>query len=248
MSEPTLTTPVEIDTAIAAKLALLQRAEQKVTTQEGYLASESAYTRLHFDEDKYAEALEQFDTLSAENEALQALYTNWPRYWHVTNVNGHIHTSQSCSSCFPDTRFSWRTDLSGLTPEQVVEREAYNACSVCMPIAPAEQKAARTRYNAEQRAARKAEKDQKASEKLRKAAERAQKLVAKVDAWYESQGGREAVNAWDSSRLYAEHCKLPTQVGDVVYDEYHAHHEDTTFRHGKDPRKVVAEAKEKGLI
>jgi hypothetical protein len=150
----------------------------------------------------------------------------WQRYWHVTNGNGHIHTSQACSSCFPDTRFAWRTDLSGLTDVEVVEREAYNACTVCMPIAPAEQKAARERYNREQREAKAAERQAKKDTKDAKSRERAVKLVDKVEAAIEKLGGRQVFDTEYS--LYGhdgrksiydwafDNCQ--STVGDVLYD------------------------------
>jgi hypothetical protein len=163
-----LTTPTEIDTAIAEQLFQVAKAKQPVELQERYLHNE--HLSYKFDEAKYGEALRAHDQEIEKLNDLRDLYTGWSRYYHVTNNNGHIHTSQSCTSCFPDTRYVWRTDLSGLTPEQVVEREAYNACSVCMPIAPAEQRAARTAYT-------KAERERKAAEK---AAAKAEKELAKL--------------------------------------------------------------------
>lgn len=146
-----LNTPVEIDTAIAQKGLELERNNQLIERQERYLASE-------YSSHLFNALLQQQQVILDQLNDLRDLYTGWTRYYHVTNANGHVHTSMSCSSCFPDTEFAWRTDLSDLTAEQVVEREAYNACSVCMPIAPAEQKAARVAYNKRQREQRAAEK------------------------------------------------------------------------------------------
>jgi hypothetical protein len=158
-----LNSPIEIDTAIAEQLYQVAQAERQVKRIENQTWIEN------WDE-AYAEALENMDAAQAKQDELQSLYTGWTRYWHVTNKNGHIHTSRSCTSCFFDTQYFWRTDLSGLTPEEVVEREAYNACSVCMPIAPAEQRAARTAYT-------KAERERKAAEK---AAAKLEKEIAKI--------------------------------------------------------------------
>lgn len=182
---------------------------------------------------------------------LEAAYESapWPRYWHVTNANGHIHTSMACSSCFPDTQYAWRTDLSGLTDTEVVGREAHNACTVCMPIAPAEQKAARERYNAEQRAERQAEKTAKATEKLRKAAVRAQKLMAKVEAAYASLGGYGAVMALPQhgpGSAYSKTGDLQSTVSDVIYDDVQEFHGGRRFN--RDPRAIIAEAQAKGLV
>lgn len=183
-----LNTPVEIDTAIAAQLFIHAKVQALVERQERYLNSEDAYTRHHFDADKYGAALAQLDAETARLDELQALYTGWERYWHVTNTNGHIHTSQSCTSCFQDTEYAWRTDLSGLTPEEVVEREAYNACSVCMPIAPAEQRAAREYYNRQQREQRAAEKAAAKREKELAKIPRAHSLAIKVNELFDTFG------------------------------------------------------------
>lgn len=181
----------------------------------------------------------------------------WTRYYHVTNNNGHIHNSVDCSSCFATTAYSWRTDLSGMTEEEVVAAEAYNACSVCMPIAPAEQKEARKRYNAEQREARRLEKEAKANEKLRKQAERAVKFLAKVEKVVEKHYG-----GWDKlfaeysmygqgndgkKSLYSTTFELQTTVGDYLMDEMRRHTGDReSYR--KDPKVIVKHATEKGLI
>jgi hypothetical protein len=154
----------------------------------------------------------------------------WQRYWHVTNANGHIHRSQACTSCFPDTQYGWRTDLSGLTDVEVVEREAYNACSVCMPIAPAEQRAARERYNAEQREARRAEKQAKKDEKAAKALDRARKHALKVEkALYQLTGHADPKSAVTAFRtewseyghdgrknLYDATMDMPQMVGNTL--------------------------------
>lgn len=173
-------TPVEIDTAIDAALFAIATAERDVRIWEN-----RKYDR---DEEKLAAALKALDEAHAENDRLQALYTGWTRYWHVQNTNGHIHTSQSCTSCFHDTRYFWRTDLSGLTPEQVVEREAYNACSVCMPIAPAEQRAARQAYTKAERERKAAEKAQAKLEKELAKIPRQHTLALKVNELFDAFG------------------------------------------------------------
>jgi hypothetical protein len=219
-----MSNPTKIDTAIAAKLHELVAPQQEIERQLRYSNAEDSYTRHWYNPEKLQRALAERERGEVELQALEEQYTGWSRYWHVTNVNGHVHTSTSCPSCFPDTQFSWRTDLSGLTREEVVAREAHNACSVCMPIAPVEQRAARERYNAEQRGTKAAERQAKKDEKARKAAERASKLLDKVEKAIESMGGREAFR--DDYSLYGHDGRksvydftfnLPPTVGDVLY-------------------------------
>lgn len=176
-----LNTPAEIDTAIAEQLYNLLKAEREVASLDGQTWRTDWATQ-------YGEALENLDAAQAKLDELQSLYTGWSRYWHVSNTNGHIHTSQSCTSCFPDTQYGWRTDLSGLTPEEVVEREAYNACSVCMPIAPAEQRAARQYFNKQERERKAAEKAAaKAAKELAKLP-RQQTLALKINELFDAFG------------------------------------------------------------
>lgn len=253
-----LSTPVESDTAIAEQGLIVAKAERPVELQLRYRSGINSY---RFDAADLAAAEQQLAIETSKLDKLRALYTGWTRYYHVTNNNGHVHTSMNCTSCFDTTVYGWRTDLSGLTPEEVVEREAYNACSVCMPIAPAVQQAARERYNAEQRAAKQNERQAKKDEKLRKAAERAIKLLAKVEAAVEDLGGWEVIDAMpqgDPGSLYEAtygfgafegRKELQTTVGDELSAQ--AEERRTGRREswrGKDPREVITEAREKGLI
>ena len=223
------TTPVEIDTQIASLMAERLRPMQERDRQIRYANAEN-HQRHYFDADALDEAVDKIATLDRAIVLLEERYTGWARYWHVTNANGHVHTSTSCSSCFPDTLFAWRTDLSGLSEAEVVEREAYQACTVCMPIAPAEQKAARERHTREQREAKQAERQTKADEKAAKALDRARKHVIKVEkALCELTGepeGFEAIQVfardWSNyghdgrKNLYEATMDLPTMVGNTL--------------------------------
>lgn len=256
-----LTTPTE-QQAHDAQIAELgfqrAKAQANVDQLERDRDSESSYRRSYFDAGDYAAAQAKVEALDAKLEPLHEAYTGWPRYYHVTNANGHVHTSTSCSSCFYDTFFSWRTDLSGFTSQEVVDREAHNACSVCMPIAPVEQRQARERYNAEQRAARAAEKTAKANEKLAKAAVRAQKLIVKVEAAMAQmtrEGTREAFLAIYSDHghdgklstyNYCMNHNVPSTVEGVLMDMQKRARGERGWN--KDPYAIVAEATEKGLL
>ena len=80
------------------------------------------------------------------DEALRAYrevakkYEGWSRYYLVTNHDGHIHRSMSCSTCnrgrYRPTSFSWLTELSGLDYEVAVREYGKILCSVCFPEAP----------------------------------------------------------------------------------------------------------------
>jgi hypothetical protein len=231
-------TPAQIDAKLAELYFQEHRARQRHDRIQADLreaAQNKLAGRAHYTPYDESDVAEAFTALRAAIEAylpLEAEYERrpWQRYWHVTNANGHIHTSQSCTSCFYDTQYAWRTDLSGLTDVEVVEREAYNACSVCMPIAPAEQKAARERHNAEQREAKRAERQAKQDAKAAKALDRARKHALKVEkALYQLTGHADPKSAVEAFRtewseyghdgrknLYDATIDLPAMVGNTL--------------------------------
>lgn len=229
------TTPSEIDTEIARLSFERSKLNAQYIRLRDMRESDDAYYRRIFAEreDEFSKLGTEIALLSSELVPLNAEYNRqrWSRYYHVTNQNGHIHSSMRCSSCFDTTEYGWRTDLSGLSEAEVVEREAYNACSVCMPIAPAEQKAARARYNREQREARAADKAAIKADKDAAKAERARKHVEKVaKALCEITGEVELFEAVEVfKRDYSQHghdgkksayeatFELPTMVGDTIY-------------------------------
>jgi hypothetical protein len=63
----------------------------------------------------------------------------WPRFFLVTSSSGgHIHRDMHCSTCYPDTRYAWLPQLSGLTEADAVAAKGPLLCSVCYPSAPLE--------------------------------------------------------------------------------------------------------------
>lgn len=216
-------TPSEIDAQIAdinlraqrpenrersALNIIEQHADQELdTTPRWEQISEYALTQA---KEQLDQAHADLDALRAEMYPLNAEFNRrggWTRFFHVTNTNGHVHNSMHCSSCFPDTQYVWRTDLSGATEEQVVEWEAYQACSVCMPIAPAEQKAAFKVHQAEKRATKAAEKELKNAEKAARKLKREESLAHKVNAAIDKYGADEIQQAW-----------FDAKIGETVYN------------------------------
>ncbi|MBC9703607.1 MAG: hypothetical protein H9W81_01025 [Enterococcus sp.] len=102
----------------------------------------------------------------------------WTRFWIVTNTNGHIHTSLSCSTCFPSTRYAWLPDLAGSKNEHIVELAGESACTVCFPDAPVD-----TRYRPSQieEPARKAAREEREAKAAAKAEKARQKGISNPD-------------------------------------------------------------------
>lgn len=76
----------------------------------------------------------------AQAEPLEEEYSRlrWPRFFLVTNANGHIHSSMHCQTTFPTTQWAWLPNLSGLTEADAVADQGPRLCSVCFPSAPTE--------------------------------------------------------------------------------------------------------------
>lgn len=80
------------------------------------------------------------DIVRRDAEPLEAEYaaSRWPRFFLVTNGNGHIHSSRHCVTTFPTTQWAWLPQLSGLTEADAVADQGPRLCSVCFPSAPVE--------------------------------------------------------------------------------------------------------------
>lgn len=108
--------------------------------------------------------------------AAEEKYQGWSRFFLVTNANGHIHKSMSCSTCVPGkTRFAWLPQLSGLEQKDAVEDQGERLCTVCFPDAPSawtDAKGYYQRLGKEAREAKQAERQGKKDEKAARAAER----------------------------------------------------------------------------
>lgn len=60
----------------------------------------------------------------------------WTRAFLVSNGDGHVHSSMSCSTCRPTTQYHWVTELSDHDEAEIVEAAGERACTVCYPSAP----------------------------------------------------------------------------------------------------------------
>lgn len=199
--------PVEIDTQLAE---INQQAARPTMWRSSALrvleAEEGEYDSWSIQraEERLQQAEEQIEALRLKAKPFHDEFDRrdgWTRFYHVTNANGHVHNSTHCTSCFFDTQYAWRTDLSGLTEAEVVEREAYQACSVCMPIAPAEQKAAFKVHQQEKRDAKKRERAEKAAEKARKKFAREESAAHKANAALDKYGDDYLKQAWYDNKI-----------------------------------------------
>jgi hypothetical protein len=88
--------------------------------------------------DTYRTALATLKRLQAAIVEQDKLYTGWSRFFLVAQANGHIHSSMSCTTCYPTTQYGWLPTLSGLTEADAVAAQGPRLCTICFPSAPVE--------------------------------------------------------------------------------------------------------------
>ena len=100
----------------------------------------------------------------------------WTRaYLVVTNGQGHVHRSTSCSTCYATTQFSWITEFSGATEQEIVDAAGERACTVCYASAPVELRLDRpTKMFSEDEKRKQAEREER---EAKRAAAKAQEIV-----------------------------------------------------------------------
>lgn len=173
MDNITIATPVEIDTEIARLSIPLMRAGRYLT----HLQSLDFRNRRFGSDEQIEKARQDVEAAELPILPLEAEFTRrdgWARFFLVTNSNGHIHSSQACSTCRWDTQFAWLPMLSGQTEEQAVADQGEILCSVCYPSAPVEWTNGESKRTKEERAAR-------AAEKVERDAKRAAKAITQPD-------------------------------------------------------------------
>lgn len=102
----------------------------------------------------------------------------WTRFWIVVNSNGHIHTSMSCTTCFPTTAYAWLPAISGKTNAEIVELAGESACTICFPDAPVD---TRNRPSQLEDPAKKAAREEREAKKAAADAKKAAKAIANPD-------------------------------------------------------------------
>jgi len=96
----------------------------------------------------------------------------WTRAFLVSNSNGHVHSSMSCSTCRPSTQYHWITEMSDHAEEEIVEKAGERACTVCFPSAPVEVLSRPTQFfTPDEQAAQEAKAAREAKKAEKKAAE-----------------------------------------------------------------------------
>ena len=137
-----LTTPVEIDTALAESYAEKRDLEFRIDRLRNAVEYYQKHTYYADKIEKTEKEIQDLLDILLEKhrliEKLENKYEGWSRAYLVSNANGHIHASTNCSTCFPSTRYIWITELSGQDRLEIAGLAGEKACSVCYPDAPSE--------------------------------------------------------------------------------------------------------------
>jgi len=91
----------------------------------------------------------------------------WTRaYLVITNGQGHVHRSTSCSTCYATTQFVRVSTLSGMDEQAIVDAAGERACTVCYASAPVELRLDRkTTIFSEDEKRRQAEREERAAKR-----------------------------------------------------------------------------------
>lgn len=164
-------TPADIDAEIN-ELQYQQAIAERRTADYSNLAAKYVESGQTYSAERYqAELAKWADKLEEVSLALAPLYAEfnrrggWTRFYLVTNSNGHVHHTTSCTTCFPSTQFGWLTQFSGTSHADLVELAGEKACTVCFPDAPVDVLHRASRLSTPEQEARKAEKEKRAAEK-----------------------------------------------------------------------------------
>lgn len=117
-----------------------EKAEQtlRAKVESGEFGMTWEATRVNQNLEKLDETRAARETIHTTMAALDAEYARrpWSRFFVVHN--GHIHSSRSCTTCYPTTEYGWIPELSGLTEADAVASQGTILCSICFPSAPVE--------------------------------------------------------------------------------------------------------------
>lgn len=232
-------TPVNIDSKLAELYYEGGKARAKLASNQDHIRKSRGYLEKHLDrggdaehpnyrtyansisdlEKENAELQERVAALDAEAEPYNREFARrggWPRAFLVSNGNGHVHESMSCSTCFPTTEYSWMTDYSGSSEEEIVEAAGERACTVCYPTAPVSTLNKPTKmFTEEERrlAGVRGERERKRREKEEKA--RAAGITGE-------DGGPLRVSSWGREEVVKTERSAQTMAVDALLDKKRA--------------------------
>lgn len=174
-------TPAEVDTAAA-------KASSAITTLDAMRDGlERTIESRYITGDQRAKAVATLNHYEALADAARPVVSatraeyrargGWTRAYIV--LGGHVHSSTTCSTCYPTTAFGWLTELSGMDEAEIVKLAGERACTVCYPTAPVEALGRPSQlFHADEVAAQQA-REERAAAKVERDAKRIAKAATK---------------------------------------------------------------------
>jgi hypothetical protein len=198
ITDLTTASPVEIDTEIARLSEELADVEAQIARLNERIANKvtRSHTQLHAD--RYVAMNYQAQDIVALHDAVAAAQDfadelaplhaeyirrgRWNRYFLVKNVNGHVHRSTRCGTCFATTSYAWLVELADQPVAEMVEEWGEQACTACFPGAPSF-----PRFSQPSKATQ-AERAAKAAEKAEREAAKALKVLRPEEQFRDGSG------------------------------------------------------------
>lgn len=181
-----------------------------------------------------AELLAKLDRIRGERQALDAEFDRrggWTRAYFVNNVDGHIHTSTSCSSLRWTTSITWLTEHSGKDADEMVELAGWRACTICFPDAPLGIEKMPSQIKSDEDVAR----EQRAAERAEAARQRDEKVVRDAEGKVMFKTERSAeIAAVD--HLYEVYSLTVMEAGD---ENHRAHLDGLRAEHATKAKAIV---------
>lgn len=222
-------TPARIDTALVEILIRADTVQSRIDDARSTIKDYSPNGRYntsgnplnYWDQQRVTEATAALPALQADYAAIQTEadpYRNeylrrggWTRYAICKTDGGHVHRFEGgdprvCSTLRFTSQMAWLPEYSGLTPDQLIEKVGYTACTVCFPQAPVSAAWKRTEAAAKRKTA---------DERLAK--------------WQTGRDAR-AKKVMNAEKRFTKHVNVPDEYGHT-----HANCSEPVMRMHRDP-------------
>jgi hypothetical protein len=224
----TTATPVEIDTALAevySRITVVQRQVDRTRDLVEYYGRKSNIEASVWDVSRYDAAIERLENLRDELHRTyrEAVPFNtefdrrggWTRAFLV--IDGHVHSSMNCGSCYPTTQYAWLPEVSGQDEAEIVDAAGEGACTVCYPSAPVDV------LSKPQRLWTAAQREERSARDAEKVARLAKKAAAGLTAdgsplnlrWAKGYDGRKELKTARAAELWLVEQMTITQTADL---------------------------------
>lgn len=182
-AEATIESRTRHEEIFQERITLYERMPDRPTENAKFFAQQLEKARNNLSEVQKAlsearETLERTSAVMRETSTEYEKRGRWNRYFLVLNPGGHIHSSMSCTTCFPTTTYAWLPDVAAMKPAELIELAGEKACTVCFPDAPVDVLRRPSKLEAPER---KAAREKREAEKADRERIKAEKSITNPD-------------------------------------------------------------------